>query len=165
MDHFLRPVEWVVTSITSKSPIIVAVSPYEVDQLLPQIRDSTAVKLHLFAPRGNLFMRTFEDLDRFVLPGDPPAIPLQRSLAMQLNLFAGSLYLRDHAMYKDVCAALRLQIDVLPPRLANRQYVDRNGYVKPGPARLELGFTGPGFKTNALPFYASSSFSDVMASL
>jgi hypothetical protein len=97
-------------------------------------------------------MRTFEDLDRFILPGDPPAIPLQRLLAMQLNLFAGSLYLRDHTMYKDVCAALRLQIDVLPPHLAKRQYVDRNGYVKHGPTRLQLGFTGPGFKTNALPF-------------
>jgi len=152
MDHFLRPVEWVVTSTASRSPLIVVLSPYEVDQLLPQIRASKTIKLHLFAPRGNIFMRTFEDLDHFILPGDPPAIPLRRSLAMQLNLFAGSLYLRDHDMYRDVCAILRLHFDAVPPHLAKQEYIDRNCYVKHGSARLELGLTGPGFRTNALPF-------------
>jgi hypothetical protein len=152
-DHFLRPVEWVVTGTGPVTTSVVAFSPYEVNELLPQLKTSKAVRLHIFAPRGNLFMQPFEDLDRFVLPSNPPATPLPRALALQLNLFSGSLYLRDYKTYKDMCLTLRLHFDDLPPHLANPDIIDLSCYVKDSSARLELGMAEPGFSSTPIPFF------------
>jgi hypothetical protein len=153
MDHFLRPVEWIIRSVVPDFPFIVVLSPYEVNQLLPQIRSSKAVRLHVFAPRVNLAITTLEDLNRFMLPEDPSRSPLPRSVALQLNLFAGSLYLRDYAMYKDLCTTLRLQIEDVPRHLAKPGIIELSGFVRSVAARSELGLVGPGFKANPIPLF------------
>lgn len=152
-DHFLRPVEWVVTNAGPVTTSVVAFSPYEVNELLPQLRTSKAVRLHIFAPRGNLFMQPFGDLDRFVLPSNPLTTPLPRALALQLDLFSGSLYLRDYEAYKDMCSTLRLHFDDLPPHLAKPEIINLSCYVKDPSARLELGMSEAGFSSNPLPFF------------
>ena len=110
MDSFQRPVQWVV-SVPGKSGLIqklVIISPHEANELLANIRKYTKVTLHLFAPRINT---DYESLDQLLLWNEgrnfnPKSVP--RSLIMQLNLFAGSLYLRSYEEYSELCEMLGL---------------------------------------------------------
>jgi hypothetical protein len=153
LDNFLRPLEWVVTSRGERGTSLVAFSPYEVNQLLSIFRTSTKTKLHLFAPRTSLGMRSLEDLQLFTLPTHLPTIPLPSPLAQQLNLYSGTLYLRDLQSYRDVCAVLRLHFGDLDPEIADLGVINSNGFVKDRRARGELGITGQGFEEDPVQFF------------
>jgi len=127
-DDFLRPVNWIVSS-TSDPSILVILSSYEVNLLLPQIRQSQHVRLHMYTPRVTLSMPSHETLDYHPIP------PLQSSwrpdinLVDQLNIFAGQLYFRDYDAYKRVCAFLGLCLDeplaaMGPVRIHSDGFVD-----------------------------------------
>jgi hypothetical protein len=152
MDQFLRPVEWLVTSRVDQAPLIVAFSPYEVNQLLPHFRTSQHVRLHVFSAHSNLSVHSLEDLNFFMLPYGPPVFTLPRSMALQVGLFSGSLYLRDKETYQEVCAVLRLCFDPLPDHLAKPEIITSSYFVKSENARRELKMLGPGFEANPLPF-------------
>lgn len=153
MDHFLRPVEWLVTALDHDGVTIgVALSPYEVDQLLPSLRTSKAVTLHLFSPRTTLSMRSLEDLDRFVVPSTSTPNPVDRELAIQINLFSGALYLRDYAMFKDLCGILRLYFGELPADMMDGNFIRPNGFVKGEQSQKQLGFEDDGFEEYPVSF-------------
>lgn len=50
-DEYLRPVNCVLTRLYENEMNII--SPYEADVLLPKIRASASVRLHMFTPRTN----------------------------------------------------------------------------------------------------------------
>jgi hypothetical protein len=154
MDGFLRSVDWVVTvGVESQATVMVLFSPYEAGMLLPTFRNSENVKLHVFTPRTNLSAPSLEDLNFLSLPSTSSAPPLPRPLAMQLNLFSGSLYFRDFQTYNDVCRALRLHFGPIPAHLAKPNLINASFFVLDPQARLELGMDGLGFEENALPFF------------
>ena len=107
LDSFLRPVHWIVSSESKGVINCVVLSPYEAHELLPSIRQYKAVTLHLYSPRVSMSMRTLEDLSFCSIPvvsmrgTFPPFV-------MQLNLFAGQLYLRSYEEYLSVCRFLGL---------------------------------------------------------
>ena len=152
MDQFMRPVEWLVTSKINQVPSIIAFSPYEVNQLLPRFRTSQHVRLHIFAAHSNLSVQSLEDLNFFMVPYGSPAFTLPRPMALQVGLFSGSLYLRDYKTYREVCAALRLCFDPLPPHLSRPEIITSSYFVKSESARRELKMIGPGFEANPLSF-------------
>ncbi len=153
-DRYLRPVHWVLSfdvdidktgvrgagagggggggggkgSKRPKAPPkqLLILSPFEVQQLLPAIRQHRRVRLHVYAPRVNISAPTFEHLIFCAIPpvvvdhsastqkpdspfdGRMPAphsSPLL-SAVQQLNLFAGQLYLADYAAYVRLCQFL-----------------------------------------------------------
>jgi hypothetical protein len=100
-DQYQRPVQWIVTGFkgASDSPVehMVVFSPWEVNKLLPEIRQSRAVAIHMYAPRPNLTFRSMEDLTMYTIPALPVGWAAPRRLILQLNLFAGQLYLRSYS--------------------------------------------------------------------
>ncbi|KAH5679679.1 hypothetical protein HBI21_077300 [Parastagonospora nodorum] len=111
-DSFQRMVQWVLSVPNRKQPDIiqylVVMSPHEANKLRSRICRSTKVTLHLFAPWIN---SSYASLDRLALHNDghafePNSVP--RSLTVQLNLFAGSLYLRSYEEYTEICDFLGL---------------------------------------------------------
>jgi hypothetical protein len=151
---FMRSVDWIVTeAINPQTTLMVIFSPYEVNQLLPQFRTSTRVKLHVFAAHSNLAVPSLEDLDFLALPSSPSVAPLPRPLSLQLNLFSGSIYFRYYETYRDVCRILRLCFDPLPKHLEKRGSISARFFVLRPQVRADLGMTGPGFDGNALPFF------------
>lgn len=110
LTEYLRPVNWVVSAMQKDGTLIlVAMSPYEVNLLLPQIRASKAVHLHLYAPRVTLSMEPIDNLGFYCVP--PP--PTDKTLALppldlrcQLNVWAGQLYLDEYATYIRLCLLL-----------------------------------------------------------
>ncbi|KAG8800479.1 hypothetical protein FRC16_002799 [Serendipita sp. 398] len=153
MDNFLRPVEWLVTPsvLPSSGPLpLVALSPFEANELLPLFRRTTVTRLHIFHARSNLSSRSLESLCSFSLPNSSTPIP--RSISLQLNLFSGALYIQDEQSYRDICKTLRLHLDELPDHLAKPEIITSTCFVKDSKARIELGMTGPGFDGSPLPF-------------
>lgn len=109
-DAFQRPVRWILTSTDGESPSggriaaqMILISPYEANHLLPEIRQSKSVTLHLYKPRQN---RGFSPLDKLTLynvPRDSDMIEIPDILRIELNLFAGQLYLESYTEYRRLC--------------------------------------------------------------
>lgn len=126
LDSFLRPVHWVVSTKNRDVVDLVVLSPYEAQNLLPSIRGYKAVTLHVYSPRVSVSVKSLEDLS---FCADPPVPKLWRhpSLVLQLNIFAGQLYLRNYEDYLSVCRFLGLCHR--PPEGQNRAASD--GFMAP----------------------------------
>lgn len=129
LSDYMRPLNWV---LSSRNGTLVALSPYEVNSLLPQIRASNAVRLHVYAPRVTQSMRSFSDLQFYSIPSGPTlnwSIP-SPLIQMQLNLWAGQLYLKSYDEYCWFCAFLGIYMD---PDSDGAENIDiqSDGFVMP----------------------------------
>jgi hypothetical protein len=61
LSDYMRPVHWIVSSRIEGTLKLVVMSPFEVNALLPQIRESKTVRLHVYAARVTEPMRSFSD--------------------------------------------------------------------------------------------------------
>jgi hypothetical protein len=142
-DSYQRPVQFVLSSAHRPGTVsnLIIISPYEATQLLPLVRQSKTVSLHIFAPRSNSSYASIDDLMLYNVgrPFSPGSV--SRSLTMQLNLFAGSLYLRSLSEYHDVCDHLGL----LKGKAEDGQQVYADGFIDP-PAGIW------GLKKSPVPF-------------
>ena len=114
-DSYLRPVQWVLSG-RSKDGLnvthLIIISPWEAQQLLPEIRKSKRVALHLYKPRCNWGHRAMDRLDFMTIPAQTTALSIPDSLHIQLALFAGQLYFSSYDDYLGACAFLGLATDV-----------------------------------------------------
>jgi hypothetical protein len=100
-----RPVWWILSS--KRSDVLVVLSPYEVNSLLPDIRRSQAVHLHIYTPKVVQDMRSFSDLRFYTIPPLPQSWKSpSRGIRSQLNLFSGQLYFDSYQEYFELCAFL-----------------------------------------------------------
>ncbi|KAF8601976.1 hypothetical protein BDV93DRAFT_495249 [Ceratobasidium sp. AG-I] len=134
LSDFMRPLNWI---LSAPGGIIVAVSSYEVNELLPQIRTSKAVRLHVYAPRVIQSMQSFSDLQFYSVSAQPtsswsPPSPL---IQMQINLWAGQLYLEDHEEYRLLCAFLGIYLEAGGQGAADVS-VQSDGFVVPEDRRV-----------------------------
>jgi hypothetical protein len=106
-DDFLRPVNWIVSS-TVDPGILLILSPFEVNKLLPQFRQSPQVRLHMYSPRVTLAEPSYESLDFYPILPLPYAWKPDNILVDQLNIFSGQLYFRNYEAFKRVCGFLGL---------------------------------------------------------
>ena len=116
-DGYQRSVQWILTSDTKSSDTVACmmiISPHEAQELMTRVRRSTKVTLHLYKPRLNLGYRSFDCLDFFSIPMQRTSPHVPRSLAIQLNLFAGQLYLSSFDDYRKVCNFLGLAAEEAP---------------------------------------------------
>ncbi|KAJ3798411.1 hypothetical protein GGU11DRAFT_723328 [Lentinula aff. detonsa] len=142
----MRPVNWLlsVCPASSSAMNIVVLSPYEVQELLPAIRESKVVNLHMYSPRIRREMRTFEDLKFFCIPPLHSSWSSPDSLIIsQLNLFSGQLYFSNYDVYRNLCAFLGLGAHF---EGSAGPVVDSDGFVRPA-ARfddkvIEIFYTG-----------------------
>ena len=145
-DDFLRPAQWILT--TTKCPqVLLLISPFEANELLPSIRKSKYTSLHIYSARTSRAVRSFENLDFFTVP--PRAIvPLPyRHTIHELNLFAGQLFFRDRVSFQETCNLLGLHLSEIPDEL--RGEIDVTGFIKNEQERQRQGAI---FKTNPVSF-------------
>ena len=134
-DFFLRPVTWIISSIVDRS-ILVILSSFEVNRLMPEIRHSSVVHLHMYSPRVTLSTPSYEALDFCPVPPLPVSWQPNVNLVDQLNIFAGQLYFRNYKAYKRVCGFLALYQDEPPAEM--RAVIQSDGFVA-GADRQGLG--------------------------
>lgn len=106
MDDYLRPVHWILSAKRSSHNVLVILSPYEVNCLLPNIRSSNKVHLHLYSARTTKSMKPCDDLAFYSIPTSPKGWILPSSFTDQLSMFAGQLYLKDYEAYIRLCRFL-----------------------------------------------------------
>jgi hypothetical protein len=127
LTQYLRPVNWILSNGSTKDSIVVVISPYEANELLPIIRKSNKVRLHIYAPRLSFTMRSFSDLTFHSIPGSlgrPWSAPMH--IRIELNLFSGQLYFDSREEFERVCELLALWM--AHPR-TERSEID--GFVPP----------------------------------
>ena len=127
--EYLRPVNWVLSRPSPSIPTLVILSPFEVNELLPEIRTSKHVHLHIYTPRTHKILPSCDDLLLYSIPAVPPIWAAPTSLVDQLNLFAGQLYLRDYETYIRVCRFLCVYAN----DLGDEGYfeVQNDGFIEP----------------------------------
>ena len=126
LTDYLRPVNWVLTSGPGRNGIAIVISPHEANELLPIIRKSRKVRLHVYAPRVTVSMRSFSDLAFYAIPESRVAgWAAPAHLQIELNLFAGQLYFDSIEQYQRVCALLALHM-----AHPGAEYVEVDGFVR-----------------------------------
>ncbi|KAL4070379.1 hypothetical protein J3A83DRAFT_4390668 [Scleroderma citrinum] len=147
-SEYLRPVNWVLSRLFPSGPILVILSSFEVNELLPDITTSKSVHLHIYTPRIREAVRPCDDLLLYSIPTVPhnwntPIPPVD-----QLNLFAGQLYLRDYITYIRVCRYLC----VYAKDLDHEGYfeIQSDGFIEPVHRPLRARTTGA-FQRSPLP--------------
>jgi hypothetical protein len=147
IDEFLRPVNWVLSS--SKHSKLLLISQHEANELMAQIRISPNVRLHTFAPRLNKAMVSFNDMDFYTIGASSGKSACSDVAVRNLNLFAGSLYLEDAAIYDSLRCFLGL---VSQSRRVGDSVVNSDGYVN-SDARRRAGWPSAcPFNGSPLPF-------------
>lgn len=126
-DDFLRPVNWIVSSTVDQN-ILVIMSPFEVNRLLPTIRRSPHVILHMYAPQVTHSTPSYHSLDYCPIPTLPLPWQPNTNLVDQLNIFAGQLYFPDYQAYQRVCGFLGLYLDETSPE--KRFVIRSDGFVE-----------------------------------
>lgn len=109
MDSFLQPVQWVLTSNDEGSKVVVVISPWEADQLLPDIRRGRYVTLHIYSPRVRVSQRPLDDLMFCPVPNTSNLSPVRHNIIF-LNIFAGQLYFKNYDQYCSFCRNLGLHL-------------------------------------------------------
>lgn len=110
-DAYQRPVQWVLTScrVRNRSSSrrvaenVVIISPYEANHLLPKIRQSEAVTLHIYSPRQNLAYPSLDRLTLYNVPAATASTEIPDNIRIQLDLFAGQLYIGSYIEYQQLC--------------------------------------------------------------
>lgn len=115
LDDYQRPVQWVLTGSATGSgnrrvvKHMVIISPYEANKLKSDILMSNAVAMHLYAPRQNRSYSALDSLDLYTChPGALLVNDIPTTLRIQLNLFAGQLYISSFDEYRQICKFLGL---------------------------------------------------------
>lgn len=100
-DLFQRPVQWILTSASTSRAVnrMVIISPYEAHELLRVIRASEHVTLHLYSPRMNIGYPPLDHLALYTIPERTVKRDVPISLLLQLNIFAGQLYMKSFSEY------------------------------------------------------------------
>lgn len=130
LDDYMRPVNWIVQA---PGNTLVVLSPQEVNELLPLIRRSKILRLHVYAPRVTQSMRSFSNLDFYSIPSRTSltSSSVPSPVQFQVDLFAGQLYLLDHQEYVNLCAFLGLYVLPADPDKQLDVQVESDGFVKP----------------------------------
>lgn len=150
-DEYIRDVNWVLTSNTSELKAFLIISPYEANELLPEIRKSTLVTLHVYSPRTSKSMVSFDSLAFCKISADNEVRSWSLSKhSLLFNLFAGQLYLDSFEEYRRLCALLGLLSGYRGHRPDHGLVVSGDGFVKPS-SRDMVEWRSP-FQRTPLPF-------------
>ena len=127
LTDYLRPVNWILSSGSGKTSNVIVISPYEANELLPIIRKTRKVRLHIYAPRVSSSMRSFSDLMFHSIPDSQTETwSAPRHVRVGLNLFAGQLYFDSREEYENVCILLALS-----RAHPDAKYTEVDGFVPP----------------------------------
>jgi hypothetical protein len=119
LDSYQRPVQWVLVRKGEKGVVadqLMIISPHEAQALLQNSKAHNRVTMHVYKACTNEAHTILDRLDFLELPRQeslPPTIP--KDIVVQLNLFAGQLYLKSYSDYQAVCDFLGLATGLPKP--------------------------------------------------
>ena len=115
---------------------MVIISPFEAQGLMNEIKKSSAVILHLYAPRSNLAFQPLDELKLYTVPALPSNWRVPVDLVLQMNLFTGQLYFRSYDEYKSACEFLGLAW-----RAMDGTGIEPDGFIVPSALDTDYRFS------------------------
>ncbi|KAF8537441.1 hypothetical protein BDD12DRAFT_887667 [Trichophaea hybrida] len=149
LDDYLRPVKWILSFNDSTDQCLAIISPFEANELLPLIRNSNYVRLHVYSPRVTKDMKPFDSMEFFTLSSAPSCI-VGRDLVRELNIFSGQLCFSSFDEYKSVCAFLALYLGTV--RDDDLKHIHNDGGYMSWEWRQTLGLNVSPFRSNPVNF-------------
>ncbi|PIA82927.1 hypothetical protein CB0940_12275 [Cercospora beticola] len=151
-DSYQRPVQWMLSNRvngSSEADYMLVISPFEANQLYPEMKHSRGATLHMYKPKCNSGYATLDHLLLHTVPArDVPDIP--RSLAVAVNLFAGQLYISSREDYLEICGFLGLSAIVVTQEMTDRGWrLDATGFILSDDA----GRSGCGYPKSPVSFF------------
>ncbi|KAK6535550.1 hypothetical protein TWF694_002004 [Orbilia ellipsospora] len=140
-DEFIRPVCYILSLNKSqrRKAALLMVSPFEVNELIDEIKSSKFVHLHVYMPKVTKSMNSFENLKSMNIGKTYSSKWCVPAVLMdQLNLFAGQLYFRHRIAYLRTAEWLSLRT----PETHPNAYWEEDGFVPPGQRRLKPDANG-----------------------
>ena len=132
-DTFQRPVQWLLTSRVLGVYVvdyIMIVSPFEANALHKSMKDSTTVTLHIYKPRCNSGYAPLDQLDLYNISAHMTRLTVPRALVIQLNLFAGQLYIDSREDYHEICKFLGLSTRAVTEQMTEQGWdVAADGFI------------------------------------
>jgi hypothetical protein len=146
LDDYLRRIIWVLSSHSHT----VIISPYEANELIPLIRQSPYVRLHVYSPKVTKDMGRFDEMESLSFSAMPRR-KLDDDVLRTLNLLAGQLCLSDlKKEYMGLCAFLGLYLENVSDD--DKDHIDTEGGFMSAIRRQELGREGSPFEKNPVGF-------------
>jgi hypothetical protein len=146
LDDYLRRISWVLSSDSQT----VIISPYEANELIPLIRKSSHVRLHVYSPKVTKDMGRFDEMESLSL-SVMPRRKLDGDLVRTLNLLSGQVCLSDlNKEYMELCTFLGLYLGNV--RDDDKDYVDAEGGFVSSIRRKDLGMGRSPFEENPVGF-------------
>lgn len=142
LSDYMRPVNWI---ISGGNGVLMVLSAYEVNELLPLIRASRSVRLHVYAPRVTQLMSSLSNLRFYEISGVPSPSPLCPSpiVQLQLNIWAGQLYLDSYEEYELLCAFLGICAGTMPANVGEID-IESDGFLS-SEARVVMATFNPAY--------------------
>lgn len=128
MDDYQRPVEWLLISHEPDSSFVkhmLIISPFEANKLYCEVRRSNVVTMHIYAPRQNRSLHTLDELNLYSVSKTMAVLHIPTVFRIQLNLFAGQLYLSSYDEYRQLCDFL----GVLSTKTPSGYVVSADGFI------------------------------------
>jgi hypothetical protein len=138
VTDYLRPVNWIISHMLQDGKLVfIVMSPYEVNRLLPDIRASQYVRLHMYTPRTTQAMKPLDGLTFYCIPPLPsgnqfPSFEVRFEVRCQLNIWAGQLYLDSYETYLSLCLLLGISSseETGYGSVESDRFVPRRGRIK-----------------------------------
>lgn len=133
-DGFQRSVQWLLTSRMKGVPKIVEriliISEWEANELYPSMRHYLGATLHLYKPRSNSGYAPLDRFDFHTVSAHAVVPTVPRALAVQLDLFAGQLYISSYEDYLRICSFLGLSAMTLTKGMSKDGWkVSADGFI------------------------------------
>lgn len=129
-DDFLRPVWWIarVEDENDKGYILILLSSYECNHLLPAFMKSTKSTLYMFRPRLSKMHSDLLEVHELRVVGRNLTADIDPNDIAQIKVYAGSMYFRSEVEQNAYCNFLGL---IPRPRNSEQEMAFENGIIKP----------------------------------
>lgn len=134
-DDFLRPVEWIARiDAENDAYILILLSLYECNRLLPAFRESTKSTLYMFRPRLRKLHSDLMDEHDLRISGKTKTFDLNIKDSAEIIMYSGSLYFKNEAQQAAYCNHLGLiprPRSTLQEEAFQKGIIKTNGFVPP----------------------------------
>ncbi|KAG1816832.1 uncharacterized protein BJ212DRAFT_1299559 [Suillus subaureus] len=129
-DSYTCPVNWILSSTASPGmQVLVIVSPFKANVLLPDIQASKQVHLHAYTPHVIKMTKSCDDLHLYITPSISVQWMPDDTPICQLNVFAEQLYFPHQRTYVKLCRLLGIYTADL--KYQGTFVIQSDGFIKP----------------------------------
>lgn len=140
-DEFLRSIWWIAQIGSSKANnVLILLSPFEANHLLPAFRKSPNSTLFMYRPRLSEIHSNLLHEEKLQVTGNLTLSTIDIEDEVQIGIYSGQMYFKDIAEQKAYCGFLGL---IPTPRTADQQgafnekVIKENGFVPPKKRKIE----------------------------